>query len=505
MVILRVSAPTLEEVCWTLAKHEGFFDGFEIQAESLRHPEGEDWEGFSKRVKGFSILAIPGRGTHGEVPSIQLYRSLVRRRLFDRVRIPFREDGGKDWKCPQPLEEEARQNGIGVIRSIDIDIDIEGKSEVLSSLPYVLEGLDKERDLLHLSMNPSGWQDLNTLIEKVILDPSVQWGGVRRSFSLEGPYGFPFQVLARYLGSYFTFTYPEAAGYSLDPITLHKVYRYSSHSSHTALFGIIGNPVLHSRSPHIHNRGYEALGIDAVYVPFPVDDLESFFPVAQKLHIRGLSVTIPHKEKVLNFCSWCEDAVHAVGACNTLVLSEGSIKGYNTDIEGFLSPLQGSFHTLKGLKALVIGAGGASRSVVYGLAREGARVLILNRTVERALHLAKEMEGALGLSQGTIRAGPLDKEGISKVEQFVPDLVVQTTSCGMHPREDEDPFPDFAFRGHEVVYDLVYAPRETCFLRRAKAKGCTIIYGDEMLMHQAFRQFLLFTGREYPRQLMEGI
>jgi 3-dehydroquinate dehydratase/shikimate dehydrogenase len=131
--------------------------------------------------------------------------------------------------------------------------------------------------------------------------------------------------------------------------------------------------------------------------------------------------------------------------------------------------------------------------------------LILNRTVERALGLAKEMEMALGLSPGTIMAGPLNGEGVSKAEQFIPDLVVQTTSCGMHPREDEDPFPNLSFRGREVVYDLVYTPKETRFLKRAKATGCSVIYGDAMLIHQAFRQFLLFTGQEYPPQLIEGM
>jgi shikimate dehydrogenase len=503
MVILRVSAPTLVEVYRTLESHEGFFDGFEIQAESLQHPEQEDWEGFTNRVKCLRILALPGRDAQGIGPSPALCRSLVKRRLFDMVRIPIEKDRGGEGACPQSLEEEARRHRVGVIRSIDIDT---GEKNEIPSFPLpVLEGLDRKRDVLHLSMHPSGWKEIGPLLERVILDSRIlEWGG-RRSFSVEGPVGFPFQVLASYLGSCFTFTYPKAAGPLLDPITLQRVYRYPSIGSHTALFGIIGNPVLHSRSPHIHNRGYEALGIDAVYVPFPVDDLESFFHVARKLRIRGLSVTIPHKEKVIKFCSWCEEAVHAVGACNTLVLSEDSIKGYNTDVEGFLAPLRGSFHTLQGLRALVIGAGGASRSVVYGLAREGARVLILNRTVERALGLAKDMERALGLSPGTIMAGPLNGEGILKEEQFIPDLVVQTTSCGMHPREDEDPFPELSFRGQEVVYDLVYTPRETRFLKRAKAKGCSVIYGDSMLLHQAFRQFLLFTGREYPRQLMEGM
>ncbi len=525
MVILRVSERTLDAACQILESHAGFFDGFEIEAESLEQPEREDWDAFSRRAMafgihappikqdrapatawratGFRILSLPNMSVYPGRHTIEFYRTLFERRLFDMVRLQYEKDQG-DEGIQKALEQNARQHGVGVIRSIRVQA-IDGERDTSLYPNHILEGMVKGKDVLHITLNPSGWKDLGFLLERVILDRRVEKKGIRKSFSVEGPYGFPFQVLAGYFGSHFTFTSPQTTGPLIDPISLQRVYRYSSIGPHTALFGIIGNPVLHSRSPHLHNRGYEALGIDAVYVPFPVDDLESFFPVARTLRIRGLSVTIPHKEGVLNYCDWYEDAVLAVGACNTLVLSEGSIKGYNTDVEGFLEPLKGAFPTIKGLKALVIGAGGASRSVVYGLAREGARVLILNRTAERAEGVAKEMEKVLSLPEGTITAAPLDREGVSKVEQFMPDLVVQTTSCGMHPREEEDPFPQLSFRGQEVVYDLVYAPKETRFLKRAMRAGCRVIYGDAMLIHQAFRQFLLFTGREYPRQLIEGI
>ncbi|MCX7788418.1 MAG: shikimate dehydrogenase [Spirochaetes bacterium] len=496
MVILRVSESTLDDVFLRLQSHEGYFDGFEIEVETLKHPEREDWESISRRTQGFRILSLPRALMSEAEPVIDFYRTLLKRRLFDMVRIPYEEY--KPRGVHETLEKVAHSYDVGVIRSISI--------RNFSAYPFPFaQDFVKERDVLHLTLNPSGWKELGPIVERVILDRTVETWGMRRSFAVEGPYGYPFQVLSSHLGSYFTFTSPQSKGPLVDPITLKTVYRYTSLTPHTALFGIIGNPVLHSRSPHLHNRGYDALGIDAVYVPFPVDDLEPFFSIAPKLPLRGLSVTIPHKESVLKYCDWCEDSVLAVGACNTLVFSEKSIKGYNTDVEGFLVPLNRVFPRVTGKKALVIGAGGAARSIVYGLAREGARVLILNRTVAKAESLAAEMGKTLSLSTGTITTGPLDREGASRVEQFQPDLVVQTTSCGMHPYEEEDPFPDLFFKGQEVVYDLVYAPRETRFLKRAKAAGCTVIYGDAMLIHQAFRQFLLFTGKEYPRQLIDGI
>ncbi|GAB4222578.1 MAG: hypothetical protein Kow009_14470 [Spirochaetales bacterium] len=503
MVILKVCERTLEEVFHTLESHGEYFDGFELDAGFLQDPAQEDWNRIRSLTRGLRILSLPRTISTLPASSIELYRSILKKGIFDMVRLEYEKYPGNE-NIRASLEQDAYRNGAGVIRAVRIQ-SLDGKDVAGRGLDSLQQGLSAERDVLHVTMSPAGWKEIASLMERFLLPLRGQKQEIRRSFLVEGPWGFPFQVLATWLGSYFTYTSPRGRGPLVDPVTLHTVYRYPALGERTSLFGIIGNPVLHSRSPYLHNRGYEFLGLDAVYVPFPVDQLESFFPVARKFGIRGLSVTIPHKEGVLKYCDWCEEAVHAVGACNTLVFSEDGIKGYNTDVEGFLAPLNEFFPRLGGVRALVIGAGGASRSVVYGLAREGARVLVLNRTVERAESLVKEMEKTLHLQPGILEVGSLDQEAIAKAEQFRPDLVVQSTSCGMHPREAEDPFPSYPFRGEEVVYDLVYAPRETRFLKHAREAGCKVIYGDSMLVHQAFRQFLLFTGREYPRQLIDGM
>jgi 3-dehydroquinate dehydratase/shikimate dehydrogenase len=325
-----------------------------------------------------------------------------------------------------------------------------------------------------------------------------------------GEFGFPLRVLAPRLGSFLTFASPggdRVAPGLIDPETLDTVYRYHRIGPGTRVFGIIGNPILHSRSPHIHNPGYDRLGIDAVYVPFHADSAAAFLPVMRKLEVGGLSVTVPFKEEIIPLCGWTEEAVRAIGACNTVTPGPEGLRGCNTDAEGFLAPLRklyggGGAGFLGGLRAAVIGAGGSARSAVYALAREGARVLVLNRTPERARRLTEDIAGSLGLADGVLLWAELDDAGHRERENY-PDLLVNTTTMGMHPWEDLDPLEGRSLAGTGTVYDIVYSPRDTLLLRRAAGAGCRTIHGEEMLLSQAYRQFHLYTGREYPGQFTE--
>lgn len=316
-----------------------------------------------------------------------------------------------------------------------------------------------------------------------------------------GDVGFPTRVLAPLLGS--SWCYSSAPGKvvapgHIDPRTLEVVYRYRSIGPDTAIYGVIGSPIMHSRSPHIHNAGYSEIGLDAVYLPFQVPDLDGFWPVADLLRIRGLSVTVPYKQAVRAIVTRSDDPVRATGACNTMTraAAPGPWAGTNTDIEGFLGPLSAAFGGTipDGLHATLIGAGGAARAVVYALKTVGARVLILNRTVEKARGLAREFACA---------HGGLDANGVAAARGYS-DLIVQTTSAGMAP-DTTDPAPHIAFDGHELVYELVYAPSLTPFSLRAHVAGCRIVSGMSMLISQAMRQFQLFTGKTFPREIQETL
>jgi 3-dehydroquinate dehydratase/shikimate dehydrogenase len=313
-----------------------------------------------------------------------------------------------------------------------------------------------------------------------------------------GGYGTCTRILARRLGSYLCYSSapgPQAAPGQVDPLSLTSLYRFKSIGKDSALFGVIGRPVSHSLSPLIHNRGFQALGMDAVYLPFLVDDAGEFLRAAETLGVRGLSVTVPHKEAVMPLLSRRDAEVEAIGACNTMLRAPGQSgwSGTNTDAEGFLAPLAAAFggSVPRGLRATVIGAGGASRAVVHALAQSAADVLVLNRSPERARELGRDF---------SVSWGPLDEEGAELMRDHA-ELVVQATSVGMEPSVEADPLPRYRFTGRETVYDLVYRPPVSAFLARARAAGCRTIGGGSMLLAQGLAQFRLFAGVPYPPEL----
>ena len=333
-----------------------------------------------------------------------------------------------------------------------------------------------------------------------LVDAAARTRDVEKVLVGTGEAGLAARILAARLGSAICPVSPAgtAAGPGdPDPETLRDRYRMASIGPDTPVRGVIGDPVMHSLSPVIHNRAMAALGIPGVYLPFPVDDLDAFMVAADILGVTGLSVTVPHKETILPFLATREPVVDRIGACNTLARPDARARwhGTNTDAAGFLAPLAlaAAGRPLHGMRAVVIGAGGASRAVVATLVGEGADVLVLNRTPERARELGERF--------GARWAG-LDTAGLALAGHA--DLLVQATSAGMG-EGGGDPVPGYRFTGREIAYDLVYAPRETPFLARARAAGCTVIPGIRMLLAQARGQFKLFTGRELPLELIEDL
>jgi 3-dehydroquinate dehydratase/shikimate dehydrogenase len=386
---------------------------------------------------------------------------------------------------------EARIAGAGarIIRSLH---DFSGVPHDLSSR---LAGLARNRNEI-----PKAAVMPNTCAELArILHLFKAHQGKEKVFLGMGDIGFPTRVLAARLGSAWCYSSPTAeciAPGQIDPIALEEEYRYRSIGPDTGIYGVIGNPIMHSRSPGIHNRGFAALGRDAVYLPFLVPDLEGFWAVADALEIKGLSVTVPHKQAVLAGVRDRDALVEATGACNTITRKRvGAWQGTNTDIQGFLIPLRAAYtgSIPSSLAATVIGAGGAARSIVYALASIGAQVLVLNRTLEHARAIAADFR---------VEYAGLDAAGLQRARRHA-DLIVQTTSVGMAPNTSADPAPELRFSGREIVYELIYAPQATVFVKRALQAGCRVIYGRHMLLEQAKRQFFLFTGAEYPSDLSE--
>jgi shikimate dehydrogenase len=254
---------------------------------------------------------------------------------------------------------------------------------------------------------------------------------------------------------------------------------------------LIGDPIEHSLSPLIHNTGYQALGMDYVYVPFQVKDIKGAIEGIRKLGIRGASVTMPHKARVIEYVDEIDRLALETGAVNTIVNNDGVLTGYNTDYQGALKALEEAT-PLEGKKAVLIGSGGAATAIALGLKRSGAKLVILNRTEEKAKRLAEMLDAE-------------DSGGLKKLNEVSSvDILINATPVGMWPETNQSLIPQSLLHNKLIVFDTVYNPKETRLLSEAREKGCTIVYGYKMFLYQAALQFELFTGRQPPLAAMES-
>jgi len=259
----------------------------------------------------------------------------------------------------------------------------------------------------------------------------------------------------------------------------------------TKICCLIGDPVEHSLSPLIHNAGYQALGINYAYVSFRVSDIKRAIEGIRGLGIRGASVTIPHKTSAIKYIDKIDPPAEKTGAINTIVNDDGVLTGYNTDGDGALQALE-EVTQLKGKKAVLIGSGGAALAIAFGLKAGGVKLVVLNRTEEKAEKLAEKVN-----AEGS---GGLDK--LSEISSA--DILINATPVGMSPKTDRSIIPKDLLHNRLTVFDIVYNPRDTRLLIEARERGCAIVYGYKMLLYQATRQFKLFTGLKAPLPVIES-
>lgn len=270
----------------------------------------------------------------------------------------------------------------------------------------------------------------------------------------------------------------------------------------TRVIGILGHPVHHSMSPVMQNTAFEALSLDYVYVPFDVapDDLQRGIDGIRALGFAGANITIPHKERVIDFLDWVSEEARAIGSVNTIVNDEGILKGYSTDGEGFMRALEAAGGTAKGSQAVVLGAGGSARAIVYALAKAGAKVAVANRTFSRAVELADFMNVVLGSE--LIEPIALQSEAAGEAVRSA-NLLVNCTSVGMYPKVDCQPVPSEWLHKELFIFDQIYNPLETSLLRAARAIGLQTANGIGMLVYQGASSFKIWTGMNPPTDAME--
>jgi 3-dehydroquinate dehydratase/shikimate dehydrogenase len=262
-----------------------------------------------------------------------------------------------------------------------------------------------------------------------------------------------------------------------------RVYRSDQFDARTRIYGVIGDPIGHSLSPPMQNAAFATRRMNAVYLPFLTHDLRDFVDSIGPLGIKGFSVTLPHKERILEFLHRCDPLAQKIGAVNTVVVrAGGKLHGYNTDYVGVLQTLEQRIK-LRGSRVLIVGAGGAARAVAFALAHAGAAVFVTARRYQRAKHLARAMGGE-AVERAALRHTAFD-------------AIVNATPVGMHPSVANSPL-ETSELNCRLVFDIIYRPQTTKLLQMAARLGIQTVSGVEMFVAQGAAQWKIWTGDQAP-------
>ena len=389
------------------------------------------------------IFTFRRRGDGGAYVGGEKTRERFFRQLFSTSTSFLRRAAYVDFEEDfHALDGLAREKGARIVRSLH---DFTGPVRNLSAR---LKALAAAGDIAKVAFQPRGLKD----VSRLFTSPAARLSP--RLILSMGPQGLASRVLAGRLGA--PWTYASVGGLAglghVTPQELVRDYRFRSVSRHAALFGVTGWPLKATRSPELHNAMFAAAAVDALMIPFPAKTAREAIGFMNALGMKGLAVTIPHKEAVMPLLDRVDAAARRVGAVNTVVREGTKLVGYNTDVAGFTEAIRAFVGDadFKRLRVAVLGAGGASKAVVFALKKLGAMVEVFHR---------RPLSSAV-------------------------DLIVNATPV--------DPIPGFAFTGRELVYDLVYMPAETPLLARARAAGCRCENGFSMLVAQAREQQRLF-------------
>jgi len=304
-----------------------------------------------------------------------------------------------------------------------------------------------------------------------------------------GEIGLPARILALREGSALAYA-PIAEATASGQVGLRDLkdlYRAHELTRRTQVYGVIGNPIAHSLSPLLHNSGFIARKLDAVYLPFLVPNLRDFLKAIPEFAIRGFSVTLPHKQAILKHLDECERLAAEIGAVNTVAIRRnGTLYGCNTDYVGVLRALERKL-SIAGSRVLIFGAGGSARAAAFALAKAGASVVICARRADAARELARAVGGDV-VPRRALRS-----------EKF--DAILNSTPVGMHPHQGTSPLAPGELHCR-IVMDLIYRPQRTQLLQLAAGRGLQIVSGAEMFLAQGIAQWEIWTGQRAPEAVM---
>jgi shikimate dehydrogenase len=269
----------------------------------------------------------------------------------------------------------------------------------------------------------------------------------------------------------------------------------------TKVLCVIGHPIEHSMSPVMHNAALKDLHLDYIYLAFDVSskDLEKVVIRLRKHDIKGINVTIPHKERIMLYLDQIDPLAEKIGAVNTVKNVNGCLIGKNTDAYGAKKALIDAGCKIKGKKVLVLGAGGAARAISFALSKEIDEIFISNRTEKRAIELAKDLTDKMKI---TAIGKDSSKETLKSLTNDV-DILINTTPVGMYPDVNQTPISKELLTDHLFVFDIIYNPLKTQFLKDASEIGCKILNGIDMFINQGALAFEWWTDKTPNIKLMK--
>lgn len=491
---LTLTEKTIEKNLSLVEKYRKYIDLVELRADFLEEDESLHIRKFPRLANIPCILTIRRRIDGGLYSAGESSRTM----LFARA-MAFSDDQNQqnnfqyvdfedDFLVPS-LQDAAMAFGTKIIRSYhnmtDPVTDIIKRCDSMRRTGY---------EIPKIAFMPKTLDDVKNLFYE-----TRDFTKYDHILCAMGPMGTVSRILAYKTNSFLTYTSASDSENSLkdighiDPLTMCEMYRFKKLNDRTELFGVTGWPLTKTNSPKLHNEAYEKYSMNAVYVPLPSSDIHQTINFANAVGIKGLSVTVPHKETVVSDLFEIDERVSDIGACNTIARKNDKWYGYNTDVSGFAKALLEftGMKNLKHKKVSIIGAGGASRAIACAVKNLGGKACVFNRTLSRAEQVAE----TFGFD-----FAPLSPDSTPELRKYS-DLIIQTTSVGMNSTEmsnmQNDPLYFYKFSGKEIVFDIIYTPEITPIMQRAAMAGCKVCNGSVMLKYQGYEQFKIFTGVDY--------
>ncbi|MEK6869817.1 MAG: shikimate dehydrogenase, partial [Nanoarchaeota archaeon] len=497
-ICIPITAETIKQAIADLKKAEKFVNLIELRIDFMKNIDKSKLEKLLKSKKKKIIVtcrpkSLCGNFTGNEKERINLLKKSIKSKAdYIDIEMESNKKGIKDMvnnKNARKLEISGT-NSVGNAKII-VSYHNFNETPNLGKLNRVYNEIKKlSPDLIKIVATANSIND-NFVIFNLLKgknDLIAFCMGLRGQIS---------RILAPKYGSRMTFASleegRESASGQISIEEMKNVYNIDLVNNETKVVGVIGEFAENSMSKYMHNASFREKKLDFVYMPFKAkkEELKEFINNFRKFSFAGASVTIPHKAEVMKFLDKIDETAKQIGAVNTIVNKNGKLIGYNTDYYGAVEALKEKTK-LKNKKALVVGAGGGARAVVYGLKKEGAIITITNRTADKAKILAKEFN--------------VKFDGMENIKRLVKnnEIIINTTSVGMAPNTNESIINGNDLIKGKVIMDLVYKPSETKLIKLARKSKCRVITGDRMLIYQAIGPFKLWTGQEPNFKSMES-